>query len=110
MIDSESINVLRRSFRFSLDIMDFYDELVDQKKAPIAKRILYSSLHGLCWLQRSIEAEKPQESKEYLANAIINFKNVIYWLEQCEKSGYLFKEKLLRKAIEIYSYCTSKAH
>jgi hypothetical protein len=105
----ENIPVLRKSFRFTLDVMDFYDELVDQKKAPIAKRIMFSTLNGICCLQKALESEKQSDKRENIAIAIQNLKNVIYWMEQCEKSGYLFKEKLLRKAHEIFSYCVSFA-
>lgn len=109
MQNTENIPVLRKTFRFTLDVMDFYDELVDQKKAPIAKRIMLSTLNGICCLQKALETEKQSERRDNMTMAIANFKNVIYWMEQCERSGYLFKEKLLRKAHEIFSYCVSFA-
>ncbi len=105
MNSTENLAFLKKCFRFTIDVMDFYDELVDQKKAPIAKRILFSTLNGICSLQKAFESSKPGEKSENLKNAVLNFKNVIYWLEQCEKSRYLFNEKLLKKAHDVYSKC-----
>jgi hypothetical protein len=105
---SDNLMVLRQSFRFSLDVMDFYDELVVEKKAPIAKRILFSTLQGICCLHRSLDSEKPQEIRDNMVKAITNFKNVLYWLEQCERSGYLFREELLLQANELYAYCINE--
>lgn len=105
---SNNLLVLRQSFQFSLEIMDFYDELVVEKKAPIAKRILFSTLKGICSLHKALDAEKPHEISENMLKAIANFKNVCYWLEQCEKSGYLFKEELLSQAHQLHSYCLNE--
>ena len=88
--------------------MEFHDELCFQNKAPIAKRILFSTLHVVCDFQRYLFAEKIQDKKDSLSLTITNFKNVIYWLEQCEKSGYLFNEDLIKEAHELFEICLSQ--
>lgn len=88
--------------------MEFHDELCDQKKAPIAKRVLFSTLYGVCEFQKYLFAEKRQEKRENLAQALSNFKNVIYWLEQCEKSGYLYNKNLIDDAHYFFELCQSQ--
>lgn len=105
MKDLDRITLLKKLFKFTLDIMNFHDELIEQQKAPIAKRILNSTLSGICSMQKIFECEKISDLHNSKKNAIINFKNVIYWLEQCEKSGYLFNESLLSQAHEFYKFC-----
>jgi len=106
MKETDRIIIMKKISHFTLDIIDFHDELIEQKKAPIAKRILTSSFRAICSLQNLFESEKISEIQNNKKNAISNFKNAIYWLEQCERSGYLFKEDLLLTAHELYSYCT----
>jgi hypothetical protein len=108
MQSPDNLLTIRKLFRFSLNIMDFHDELCDQKKAPIAKRVLLSTLHGVCAFQKFMVAEKMMEKKENITQASAHFKNVIYWLEQCEKSGYLFNEKLIVDAHELFEFCRSQ--
>lgn len=103
----DKIPILKKSYRFALDCIYFHDELVDQKKVAIAKRILTSALEGICNLQNSFSTSRRHEFYEFRSKAIINFKNVVYWLSQCEKSGYLFNEELLRDAVELYDYCSN---
>ena len=104
----ENVLMLRTSFKFAIDVMDFHDELIDQKKAPIAKRILKSTLAGLCEMQKAMIADRSSTYREATLAAVINFKNVVYWMQQCEKSGYLFNEILMKKAVEILNYCQVK--
>lgn len=106
MKDTDRIVLLKKIFKFTLDIIDFHDELINQNKGPIAKRILTSTLSAICCLQKIFECEKLSELQSNKKIAITNFKNVIYWLEQCEKSGYLFNEDLLLQAHELYAVCT----
>lgn len=108
MQNPDNLLTIRKLFRFSLNIMDFHDELCDQKKAPIAKRVLLSTLQGVCAFQKFQAAEKTLERKENITQASAHFKNVIYWLEQCEKSGYLFDEMLIVEAHELFEYCRSQ--
>lgn len=109
MNTTENLDLLRKSFRFSLDVIDFHDKLVEQHKGPIAERVLKSTLSGICSLQKALESEFHGEVKAHLNQAIIHLKNVIYWMEQCDKSGYLFKKKVLSDARSIYKYCVETA-
>lgn len=103
----DNLSILKKSFRFALDSIYFHDELVDQKKGAIAKRILSSALEGICYLQNSFKAEKKNDFLDFRSKAVVNFRNVVYWLSQCEKSGYLFNEELLKDAVELLDYCSN---
>ena len=105
MKDTDRIILLKKLFKFTLEIMDFHDQLIEQQKAPIAKRILNSTLSAISSMQKIFESEKISELQANKKNAVTNFKNVIYWLEQCERSGYLFKKSLLSRAHEFFAFC-----
>ncbi|HNQ66933.1 MAG TPA: hypothetical protein PKN32_01030 [Bacteroidales bacterium] len=106
MKDEDRIILLKKIFKFTLEIIDFHDELIKQNKAPIAKRILTSTFSAISSMQKIFECDKISELQANKKNSVTNFKNVIYWLEQCEKSGYLFNENLLLEAHELYAVCT----
>ncbi len=105
MIDNYKISVLKKSCIFTLEVIDLYNELLLNGKKPIAIRVLNSAINGSCALQNVIQATKKREFKTAIEKAVVNFKNVIYWIEQCVKSGYWFDEKLLKNAMEILEYC-----
>ncbi|PLX07484.1 MAG: hypothetical protein C0596_11165 [Marinilabiliales bacterium] len=86
-------------------MLNLYNELILNGKKPIAVRILGSTLRGSCALQQMLQTDKRREYKESAAKAVKNLKNVVYWIEQCEKSGYYFNEQLLQNAHEILELC-----
>ena len=110
MIDNHKISVLKKSCVFTLEVIDLYNELLLNGKKPIAERVLTSAINGSCSLQKVIQANKKRELKEAKEKAILNFKNVIYWIEQCVKSGYWFDEELIKSAIEILEFCQDEEY
>ncbi len=95
------IKTARKLFKFCLDILNFYEYMLNQNKKPIAIRVLTSTMAVACSYQKKSSADKRKEIIENEQNIIINLKNVIYWLEQCEKSGYWLDKKLKKNAIEL---------
>jgi len=108
MFNTSTIEIIKKSCVFTLEIIDFYDELTLTGKKPIAIRVLSSTLYGITSLQKALHATKNREFNESKTQAVRHFKNVAYWIEQCEKSGYWFDEILLRNALEILEFCNSK--
>jgi len=108
MRDNYKIVMLKKSCNFNLEVIELYNELLLNGKKPIADRILSSAISGSGNLQRLLHISKGRELKKATEEAIVNFKNVIYWIEQCVKSGYWFDEKLLKDAFEILDFCQRK--
>jgi hypothetical protein len=97
--------MLKKSCTFTLEVIELYNELLLNGKKPIAERILSSAINGITNLHKILQETKGRAFKEATSKAIVNFKNVIYWIEQCVKSGYWFDEKLLKDAFEILEFC-----
>ena len=108
MIDANNISVLKKSCVFTLEVIELYNELLLNGKKPIAERMFISAISGSCSLQKSMQTSKKRECKEAREKAVIHFKNVIYWIEQCMKSGYWFDENLIGTAIEILEFCENE--
>lgn len=105
MINQSNIAIIKKSCVFTLEVLELYNELLLNGKKPIAERILSSTVRGTCALQKMLETDKRRECKEASQKAVKNLKNVVYWIGQCEKSGYWFDEQLLKNAIEILDLC-----
>ncbi len=108
MFNNTNISIIRKSCIFILEIIDFHNELILNGKKPIAVKILNSTLVGTTSLQRALNATTSREFVESKKLSVKHLKNVIYWIEQCEKSGYYFDENLLKTCMEILDFCESE--
>jgi|AntAceMinimDraft_14_1070370.scaffolds.fasta_scaffold17791_2 hypothetical protein len=108
MFNNLNINILKKSCVFTLEVIDLYNELILNGKKPIAVRVLSSTINGTCAVQKIVQTENVRELRAQTKIAVTNFKNVIYWINQCEKSGYWFDEQLLRTAIDILQFCENE--
>jgi hypothetical protein len=105
MENFENIKLLKSSFAFASDTIDFCEELVTKNKKPIAEKILKTTLSSICSLQNAFQAEMKSSYKSNMFDAYNHLKNAIYWLEQCNKSGYLFREDLFVFANDLLEFC-----
>jgi hypothetical protein len=110
MFTNSDISIIKKSCIFTLEVIDLYNELVLTGKKPIAIRILSSTIDGTAALQKVLHSKTRREFIDSNKQAIINFKNVVYWIQQCEKSGYWFDENILRSAVEILEFCKSEEY
>ncbi|MCK9254913.1 MAG: hypothetical protein M0Q45_03025 [Bacteroidales bacterium] len=100
---------IKRLFQFSIKIVDLYEYLIEQNKKPIAVRLLNSTFNASCAYQNKVYSDKRKDIKEYEQKTYINFKNIIYWLDQCQKSGYLQEPELINEAVNLQELCCNQA-
>ncbi|HOE39690.1 MAG TPA: hypothetical protein PLG05_00285 [Bacteroidales bacterium] len=105
MENKENLQTVKRLFKFSIQMIDLYEYLIEQNKKPIAVRLLGSTLNATSAYQNRIISDNRKEEKEYEQKANNNLKNIIYWLEQCQKSGYLQEAELLDEAYNLQKLC-----
>lgn len=108
MFNDNNISIIRKSCIFILEIIDFHNVLILNGKRPIAVRILSSTLNGNTCFHNALQSTRNREFVESKKLAVKHYENVIYWIEQCEKSGYYFDENLLKTGIEILEFCNSE--
>ncbi|MDY0140588.1 MAG: hypothetical protein RBR97_01685 [Bacteroidales bacterium] len=105
MFNNSDTSIIRKSCILILEIIDFHNELILNGKKPIAVRILNSTLVGTTSLHKTLYATTTREFTENRKLAVKHLKNAIYWIQQCEKSGYYFDENILRISMEILVFC-----
>jgi len=106
METKENLQIVKKLFEFSIQMINLYEYLIEQNKKPIAVRLLSSTLNATCAYQNRIVADNKKDEKEYEQKTNNNLKNIIYWLEQCHKSGYLHDEELLAEAYKLQQLCS----
>ena len=104
MEDLNKLRILKLSFAFAIDTMEFCEKLVELNKKPISERILHSTLGAICALQKALYADKRKDKHDLFIESTKKMKNSIYWLDQCQKSGYIYNEKLFRNANELLAF------
>ena len=94
--------IIRLTFKFSLDIIQYSDKLENMKKFLISRQLLAS---GTSIGANVMEAQSPQSRRDFNHKMKIAFKELMetsYWLELCQRSeGYPTSQKLLNDLIEI---------
>lgn len=103
-----NIRILKLAYQFALESMDFCEKLAELNKKPIAERVLKSTLSSIGNLQHAFEAERHSHRLKYYRESKRNLKNAIYWLEQCQNSGYIYSEQLFNNANEIIGFINKK--
>jgi len=99
-----NIQILRFAYHFALESIDFCEKLAELKKKPIAERVLKSTLSSIGNLQHAFEADRSSKRLNYYNESKRNLKNAIYWLEQCQNSGYIYSEQLFNNANKILEF------
>lgn len=104
--NSENI-ILKLSYEFALDIVEFAEKLEEQKKFVIARQILKS---GTSIGANIREAQNGESKVDFIHKIKIAAKEVEeteYWLELCrDAKTYHFEEVLLEKLIIIKKIIT----
>ena len=100
--------ILEKSFDFALSIIEFAEELENQKKFVIAKQILKS---GTSIGANIREAQSCESRADFIHKLKISAKEADeteYWLLLCKHSkSYKYDEKLLPKLDEIQKLLTA---
>lgn len=108
MSEDVNIQILKLAYHFALESMEFCEKLTVLNKKPIAERVLKSTLSSIGSLQHAIEAERHSNKLKYYSESKRSLENAIYWLEQCQNSGYIFSEKLFNNANKILKFISEK--
>lgn len=102
MINFENNPLLEKTLKFSLDIIEYCEELENYKKYVIAKQLLRC---GTSIGANAFEAQNPHSKNDFVAKIKIAAKELEetkYWLYLCKHSkSYPFKEDLENQITEI---------
>ena len=94
--------VIRLTFKFSLEIIRYTEQLENMKKYLVSRQLLAS---GTSIGANVMEAQSPQSKRDFNHKMKIAYKELLetdYWLQLCQKSeGYPNTEKLLKDLHEI---------
>lgn len=104
-------NIKRKSFEFSIRIVNLYKHLIENKKEYIMSKQLLKS--GTSVGANISEAENAESKKDFIHKMTISQKEInetIYWLELLYRTEYLSQKQfnsLNKDAIEIIKILTT---
>ncbi len=94
--------ILEKSFEFALAIIEFSEELENNRKFVIARQLLKSGTSIGANIREAQGAESKLDFIHKLKIAAKEANETEYWLLLCNRSNsYPFSESLLQKLIEI---------
>ncbi|HXK82488.1 MAG TPA: hypothetical protein PLO05_10045 [Bacteroidales bacterium] len=98
----ERIPLLKECYEYSIGLIKFVDNLTENGKEAIAKR-LYTSCIGMSYsLLYSHFSSKSSEYAGIIKRAAKYIDETIYWLKQCQQSSsYPHNEELLAEGLAL---------
>ncbi len=107
----QNLIVLKDFFSFTIDVLDYCDDLIQIRKKVFADKITKATLSATLCFQVAIDSDAKTKCLPALKKAERELGNAIHWLKLCKKAPSYSEMKrtdLVNTGIKIKDYCTRK--
>lgn len=107
----QNLNVLKEFFAFSIDILDYCEDLIQIRKKVFADKISKATLAATYCVQVAMNSDDRVKCITALKKAERDLGNTIHWLKLCNKApSYTEKQRndLFHTGTRLREYCKEK--